>query len=490
MTYLVIFQNPNYKNLYFIFPILCLWLVVCYFKRHLIIDFFRKVFLSFKNCFRFYWLSTLFLAILIGYGLYLPLSYDESYTFMQFVDRSVFYAACTYPMPNNHVLHSILSNISWHIFSWSNLALFVRLPSILASYFLMNFFIIKISKNDVFFTTLFFIILLFNLPYLSFSFQARGYSIQILFAVISSILILKNSNYYTYNEKYNFILLFSLLGLYTSPAYLYVFMTILTIFFYLNIKKTLKSLKYIIKSSLFFGLTILLLYAPIIVFRGYESIISNRFVEPLDHLSIKDALYHLVYSFIEVLGGKALTTLILSLTIYFAIIKRRFATILIFIIPLVLMLVLKQTPFTRVFLPLSIILIVLVLSDLKDILKNKITLNTSLVSWVVIGISIFISTMLFFEKLNGGLETSNSVKYLSKYFTNKNIYLSPETNDYMKIPIEANLRLADIKYNELDSNTELKKGSILIFSDTKIKNIKVLDSLSSLDKKVYIGRVN
>jgi len=481
-------QNPNYYNLYFIFPCFCLWLVILYTIREKNNVFLSQVIFFLKICLKFSWISVVFLVILICYALYLPLSYDESFTFIQFVNRSTFYAACTYPAPNNHVLHSVLSNILWHVFGWTNLALIVRIPSILASCFLMNVFITKISKTNVFYSGLFLILLLFNLPYLSFSFQARGYAMEILFAVISSVIIFQSTQFKTFNDKQYLILFFSLLGLYTSPAYLYTFLPLYTSFLLLNITDSLRSIKLIIKSALFFGLTIVLLYAPIIVFRGYEPIIHNRFVAPLDHLSFLDALFHLINAFSEVLGGQIISVLIFSLTLYFSVVKRRFAIIPLFALPLLLMLVLKQTPFTRVFLPLAIVLVVIAIADLRSTLKNKKQFKPMLVP-IFIGISLVISALLFFEKPNGGIETSFSVKKLSKYFNHKNIYLEPKTHDYLKVPIEAYLQLSDIKYSKLDRSTKLKEGSILIFSEWSRKNIKILDSVPSLDKIVYVGKV-
>jgi hypothetical protein len=90
---------------------------------------------------------------------------------------------------------------------------------------------------------------------------------------------------------------------------------------------------------------------------------------------------------------------------------------------------------------------------------------------------------------NGGLGTAFNVKYLSKYFNSKTIYLEPNTHDYMKLPIEAYLKISQIEYKTLDANTHLDKESLLIFSEFKAQNIEVLDSVPSLDKMVYVGHI-
>lgn len=488
MIFQLLFGNPNHKNLYFILPILFFWLILLSFNKKSFLSFFSKILFFLKDCFKFYWLSAIFLIVLLCYGFYLPLSYDESYTFIQFVNRSIFYATCTYPVPNNHVLHSIFSNISWHILGWTNLALIVRIPSILASYLLMNIFITKISKNNLFYSGLFLILLLFNFPYLAFSFQARGYSFQILIAVITLVIIFKSSNIKTFKDKNNLILFFSTLGLYTSPAYLYTFLPLYSLFLIINKNFCLESVKYILKSGVFFTLTVILLYAPIMIFRGYESIIHNRYVAPLDHLSIHEAFNHITISFTEVLGGKIISLLVLLLVVFYTIVKRRFVILVLFLIPIILMLVLKQTPFSRVFLPLAIVVVVLAIADLKDGFKNTKQLNP-MIYILFIGVSIAISTFLFFENPNGGLETSYRVKYLSKHFDNRDVYLTPNTHDYLKTPIEAYLQVNEINYTLLNKDTKLKEGSILIYSEKNIENIKILDSVPSLNKKVYVGKV-
>ena len=488
MIYLLSFQNPNHKNLYFVLPILCIWLIILFVKRNALLSFFSQLKFILKDVFTFHWLSIIFAFVLIAYGLYLPLSYDESYTFTQFVDRSMFYALCTYPAPNNHIFNSFLSNITWHLLGWTKLALVVRLPSILASCLLLNIFIVKVSKNNIIFAALFLILLLLNLPYMAFAFQTRGYAIQILFAAITFFLTYNTYYQFSFKSRNNLFLFFSVLGMYTSPAYLYVFATTYLIFLIIHKKEALKSSKYLILTLMFFALSIFLLYAPIVVFRGYNSIINNRFVVPLEHLNILDASSHLIQSITEVLGGQIIAYSIFILFAYFTISNRRFTNLIYFLVPLGLMLFFKQTPFTRIFLPIAILLIIISIADLKDYLKQVIQPRTIYVVGLV-AVSIVVSSLYFFKMPNGGLVTAFNVKYLSKYFNSKTIYLESNTHDYMKLPIEAYLKISQIEYKTLDTNTHLDKESLLIFSEFKAQNIEVLDSVPSLDKMVYVGHI-
>ncbi len=479
------FNNPNFKNLYFVFPIFILWLFICYKKRKNIIEFLKEFLEYVLSSFKFSWASLIILILLSSYALYLPLTYDESFTFIQFVDRNIFYATCTYPAPNNHVLHSILSNITWHIFQWTELALFVRLPAIIASFLLISLFVVKVAKQNTFFTTLFIAVMLLNLPFLSFSFQARGYSMQTLFAAFSILQIFTKSTEQTFKFRNNSILLFSLLGLFTSLAYLYVFVSLYTTFLTHNLTIIKKNIPYLISTTAIFVLTIVLLYSPIVVFRGYESIVHNKFVRPLDNFDFLYLLNHYIESLIEVSGGNIIAAIIFSLLFYFSIKNKHFGIIPFLLAPLCLMLILNQTPFSRVFLPFSIAVLLVVFLDLKQQSWPQIKYR-NLISSIIISVSIIISTVRFFKIPNGGMGSSFNVKYLSKYF-DKHIYLHNNTHDHLKIALIANFSISDTSFELIDSTSEVKKESIIIFSQDLDKPIKVVDSLLSGDKKVFIG---
>ncbi len=86
---------------------------------------------SFKNKSGIIWIVfALSLGIFVrAYFLSQPMRYDESYTFLHFINKdimSVFY----YPLPNNHVLHSILTKISTYI--WGANPISIRLVAFLA----------------------------------------------------------------------------------------------------------------------------------------------------------------------------------------------------------------------------------------------------------------------------------------------------------------------------------------------------------------------
>jgi len=78
-----------------------------------------------------YWPLAAIIAMLVTFALTLPLSYDESFTFNEFTSKDILTSISNYPVPNNHVFHSILTNITWAIFSFTRSEMAVRLPALL-----------------------------------------------------------------------------------------------------------------------------------------------------------------------------------------------------------------------------------------------------------------------------------------------------------------------------------------------------------------------
>ncbi|MFT3796805.1 hypothetical protein [Flavobacterium sp.] len=61
------------------------------------------------------------LAASVYYALQMPVSYDEAWTFLNFTRKGFVASASHYPAPNNHVLHSLVTNLTYHLPGLSNL---------------------------------------------------------------------------------------------------------------------------------------------------------------------------------------------------------------------------------------------------------------------------------------------------------------------------------------------------------------------------------
>ncbi len=176
-------------------------------------------------------LATVAIAIGVrGYFLAQPMRYDEAYTFMEFVNKGVadlFY----YPLPNNHVLHTLLVRASTAALGSHPVS--IRLPAFLAGLGVIpaSFCLARLlfGVRSGFLASA----MVAVFPYLIlFDTMARGYSLVVLLSLCLAILGLR------FAEKPSFALSFliaavSALGVLTMPSFLfpmaglYLWMTVL-----------------------------------------------------------------------------------------------------------------------------------------------------------------------------------------------------------------------------------------------------------------------
>ena len=77
-------------------------------------------------------------ALLRGWMLFEPITYDEAFTWTYYVSRPWHVALSDYSYPNNHILHTLLAKLSTLLFGVGPLAL--RLPAYLVSLLVLPFF--------------------------------------------------------------------------------------------------------------------------------------------------------------------------------------------------------------------------------------------------------------------------------------------------------------------------------------------------------------
>lgn len=216
------------------------------------------------------------LVTAIFYMIYLPVSYDEAYTYLNFTSKTPIASVCFYPAPNNHVFHSLLTNFTyWLPFG----ALFnLRISAILVSLmtWMVLFHVIKSSfgsKTSLLSTSITSVLFLS----IFYSFESRGYGLVTLFSLISAY-----SGYKIYVQPhklfyYQVWAISNILGFFTMPSFLYPFLTItgvLLLFRYQSFKK-------ILQFSLLILLSSVVLYLPIMIVSGPNALIANKFVSPL-----------------------------------------------------------------------------------------------------------------------------------------------------------------------------------------------------------------
>lgn len=345
---------------------------------------------------------TLVFSFIFGLKLYeiyqFPLMLDEVFTHTFFVSKGFLVSSSYYPGPNNHIFFSICGNFFYQIFFIFSYepVIVLRLVSLLSSLFISTLlFVFCLKKLD--FLASIHAVLIFNFlsPVFLFSILARGYILQILLLFIAflaiSTLLEKKVNHKFYSFSY---VISSALGFYTIPTFLYPFISLnLFCIILIFIKKNLAHLKLLILNNTVIVLLTLLFYSPIILFNGFESLVSNSWVKSMTFFEVwqKTPSYWLeVHNFFwndyTVLGLFIWIFLFLLFQHQSNLYKLLFVSF--FLIPFILILVQKVLPFPRVWTYLSLIL-VLVWIFLNYNFKSNLVRKVSLYSSTVLILFLF-----------------------------------------------------------------------------------------------------
>lgn len=219
-------------------------------------------------------------AITRGYFLTKPMRYDEAYTFLNFVNKELSHMFF-YPLPNNHVLHTILVKLS--VLVWGAHPETIRLPAFFAGLLIipLTFLLCRIVAGGK--TGLLASMAVAVSPYIiSYSTNARGYTLLVFLSLLLAFLGL----FFVKKPLFPRALVISsvaALGMFTIPSMLFVIVGLYTwIGSLLLIKgQSFKaiSIKFFIPCSIMTSFFTVFLYAPVVlVSGGVESLISNRFV--------------------------------------------------------------------------------------------------------------------------------------------------------------------------------------------------------------------
>ena len=217
--------------------------------------------------------------------IYSPFIHDEAYTFVAF-GRSLFSAISDYHLPNNHVFHSILVNLSTRIFGIQPWA--VRLPAFVAGVLLVPAAYGLASRlYDRWVAVAAALLVAWFPPLIAYSNNARGYSLVALFTLLTLALgdyVRKEKNLFAWG----LISLFSALGLYTVPVMLFPFGLLFVWLFWENLVEGPGPYRtkwnftwYWLGAGFGAAILTLLFYMPVFIFSGLGKVFSNAFVAPL-----------------------------------------------------------------------------------------------------------------------------------------------------------------------------------------------------------------
>jgi len=369
--------------------------------------------------------------------------YDESYSFLNFIAvdwENVFY----YPLPNNHVFHSMLTKITTTI--WGGSPAIIRLVAFFAGITaipLMYLLCKKFKSSGIFASTAIAI-----MPYLIFySTNARGYTLVVSFTIIL-IYIAK-----TFFDQLTFkrIMIFSIvssLGILTMPSMIYPVLGIISWIVLGIISRgvlNISVMKRITSLIIFTIISTGVLYIPVIVVSGgVSSIVNNRFVKPLSDLEFyKRIIPHLNNTFSaftnDISSILIFMSIILGLLGFYVYIKQKNWTDLllvptIFFTSSVIFIVSKRIPFERTW--IFLIPFVLIVCDAGySFIISKLS---SKIQWLN-----FITLYFLASFLSISLLAKDSIKYyretglfLEAEIVAKYLKSFLDTNDiiYVKVP--------------------------------------------------------
>lgn len=334
------------------------------------------------------------LLTIVYYAVNLPISYDEAWTYLNFSSRNFIVSLTYYPAPNNHILHSLLTNLTTLIFP--NFQLFsLRVLTVVFSLmtFIIGIYSIKKHYNQNVSIAL---VGIFSVLFMSiyYGYMSRGYALILFFFIASFHFLLnliKNPNNV---RDWVWFTIFSILGFFTMPSYLYAFVTLNVVLLFFNFKKSvfINQVKY----SVITIIATTILYLPIIIVSGLDSISNNKFVAPKSREVVFIKLPEFLLLTIENIAGVNAIFLLSIIIISLLLLLRNkdwfhtklFALFL--IMPPFLLITHSVIPFSRTFNYYSFIIVLLFCISIHSFLE-KIKTNT------LIFIIIFLQILFIFN---------------------------------------------------------------------------------------------
>ncbi|NDC76964.1 MAG: hypothetical protein EBZ67_03680 [Chitinophagia bacterium] len=341
-----------------IIPAFILWCALIYRWRYWIHSYFGSHLAFLSRSLRFSPIIGLMAIPIVWLGATHHFEFDEARTFMSFSSRSLIRAIAFYPSPNNHVLHSILSNITWHLLGWTRSELSVRLTAILFSLMTAAFVSHVFLKGNRLLTLLFITTLFLSNSFFSLSFQARSYSMQSFFAVVGLSAVMGMSDTAP-SRRLATLVLSCILGTYSSPAFLYTVFPLLAMFLVRHLNWVASHKKQAVSTVLAGIASVILLYSPILLVESVKAVTSNKYVQPYVYFMIPDFKQHCSGVLRWVVLPGAAGFLFLALTLAHALARKYFYWFLAVLCPVLMMVVLRQMPDARVFQPVGVIILLL-----------------------------------------------------------------------------------------------------------------------------------
>jgi len=267
--------------------------------------------------------AVLWMALITAVGLIIraffmsqPMRYDEAYTFLNFVNKG-FLDLFSYPLPNNHVFHTLLVRGSTGLLGSHPIT--IRLPALLAGVCTIpaSFCLSKLlgGKTSGFLAP----VLVAVFPYLVlYDTMARGYSLMVLLSLLLAILILRFASAPSFALCF-FISLISALGILTIPTFvfplvgLYVWIAAVHLIRGRSFGHVLTN--FVVPSGGMTGILSGIFYTPtIVVNNGVHTLLHNRFVASLSWSEFLARLpQHISHTFADMLRDVPISLVVVLL---------------------------------------------------------------------------------------------------------------------------------------------------------------------------------
>lgn len=319
---------------------------------------------------KFFLLTSFALTIYLAFAF--PLTLDEPQTYYDFIKPPFWEALALYPYPNNHVLSSLMSNITNEI-PGLDLLFRIRIPVIIVSLLTWIFayrFVRKFySENLALFVVAIGTVVETNLQH---AYIARGYAYVMFFVVIgvyAAFNIIQGGNR---KRDWLAFVFSSALGAWTMPSYLYPFLSISIFIFIYQYKQLRTQVLY----SILIGVFVLILYSPILIVTGLDGLTSNEFVASIDRVFvIKSLPGFMLGTAVHIFYIPAYTLLVLfALIILYTIAKRDRNTLILWLVfgltPSLFLIIHSVLPFFRTFFYYGFLFVFMIGVSFKDEIKK------------------------------------------------------------------------------------------------------------------------
>jgi hypothetical protein len=480
--------------------ILSIFFKLIYANFNRIILFFKT--LSIKQKYLLFFIVAISFFINLYHVINLPIYYDEAWTYRNFTNRSFIISITKYPAPNNHVLHSILTNLTKH-FPFSS-TINLRIPNLITALFsslLFFYTFFKMFSQKIAFILLPMFCFVFGNMY--FAYLSRGYMLVIFSFLICFYATMKIiSQNETTNRKYLFYLsIGGMIGFFTMPSFLYPYFTCISYISLISIlNKDYTNLKNIFFSGLITTIFVILFYLPIMIVSGLDAIINNKYVEPIARFDVLRNLFHHFNETFDFLFGIKLIYIIpiVIFSIYYFIknkIKSYYFIMYCFFIAPILLLIHSVIPFYRTWIYWIIPFLYGIGLVAEIIVKDR-----KYPLWILLATNATFSVFLlviFNHKIKFDQEFSYQSTRVANYIISQNmskIYCHhPLIENNLLYLFEVNNRKIDIKYSSkvVDKSDikMIKENYDLIITSKKLDDLldlKFINNWDSWEANTYL----